>query len=71
MLKNTEKVLFIDIYIPDLSLAIEYDGKQHYSPINFFGGNDGFNIQSKRDLIKTEYCIKNYIELNLNQYHLI
>ena len=28
----------IDIYIPSLRIAIEYQGKQHYEPVEFFGG---------------------------------
>lgn len=32
----------IDIYIPSRKLGIEYQGKQHFVPIDFFGGNDKF-----------------------------
>lgn len=35
---------------------IEYDGKQHFEPIEYFGGLDGFNKTKKRDQIKNTYC---------------
>lgn len=38
-----------DIYIPELSLAIEYNGQQHYAPIEHFGGQHGFEATQQRD----------------------
>lgn len=43
--------------------AIEYDGKQHFQPIEWFGGVDGFIKTQQRDLIKNEYCLKHNISL--------
>lgn len=34
---NKKKKQHIDIYIPELKLAIEYDGKQHFKPVRFGG----------------------------------
>ena len=42
---------------------IEYQGEQHYSPIEHFGGKERFEINQLRDSIKREYCIKNNIPL--------
>ena len=42
---------------------LEYNGKQHYEPIEFFGGVDNFIIQQKRDYMKLEYCKSNQIPL--------
>ncbi len=42
---------------------IEYDGKQHFKPIDFFGGESSFKKTQRHDQIKTEYCIKNDIPL--------
>jgi very-short-patch-repair endonuclease len=39
----------IDIYIPDLKLAIEYDGPQHFISIKHFGGKKQLSIQKMRD----------------------
>lgn len=35
---------------------IEYDGKQHFEPIEFFGGIEGFEATKSRDKIKNIYC---------------
>ena len=35
---------------------IEYDGKQHFEPIEFFGGDEGFKHTQERDKIKNTYC---------------
>lgn len=37
---------------------IEYDGKQHYKPVEYFGGADTYNGVVFRDKIKNEYCAK-------------
>jgi hypothetical protein len=55
--------LRIDIYIPKYNLAIEYDGFQHFWPIEFFGGIDGFNKTRRRDITKDVYCTYNKINL--------
>lgn len=56
-------VLPFDFYLPDYNLCIEYDGIQHFKPIEYFGGEVSFNETVKRDLIKTNYCIANNIHL--------
>lgn len=60
--KNIFKLPF-DFYLPDINTCIEYDGEQHFRPIDFFGGEDGFNKRQKNDNIKTQYCIDNNIRL--------
>jgi very-short-patch-repair endonuclease len=52
-----------DFYLPNYNLCIEYDGKQHFESINFFGGNKSFILQQKRDKIKNIYCKENNIKL--------
>jgi hypothetical protein len=42
---------------------IEYDGKQHFEPIEFFGGIEGFHETKIRDQIKNEYCCSHNIPL--------
>lgn len=35
---------------------IEFDGKQHFEPTPFFGGEESFKIQKYHDMIKSAYC---------------
>ena len=58
----------IDIFIPELKLAIEYQGKQHYEPIDFFGGIEGFKRNKERDERKAILCKENNIDLIYFKY---
>ena len=42
---------------------IEYDGRQHFKAIKYFGGKENFNLTKLRDSIKTKYCEENNIPL--------
>ena len=46
----------LDIYIPEKRIGIEYQGIQHYEPVDFFGGEDGYHNQLVRDEEKKEKC---------------
>ena len=66
--KEWENPLRLDFYIPSLKLGIEYDGVQHFKPIDFKGlgkqsANKSFELQVKRDKIKNDYCKRNNIKL--------
>lgn len=64
------KPLPFDFYLNDLNIAIEFQGKQHYMPVDYFGGEKEFNNRLYLDSIKKEYCIKNnipLIEIKYNQ----
>ncbi|MDT2783126.1 DUF2726 domain-containing protein [Enterococcus asini] len=37
-------------------LLIEYDGIQHFEPVEFFGGQQGFEYRQRNDRIKDSYC---------------
>lgn len=52
-----------DIYLPEYNVCIEYDGIQHFQPVDYFGGVTSFEIIQKHDEIKSEYCNKNNIDL--------
>jgi hypothetical protein len=49
----------IDIFIKQLNIAIEYNGKKHYEPVTYFGGKDGYLKTVERDKMKKKKCIKN------------
>ena len=52
-----------DIWIPSLNVAIEYQGAQHYKPVEFFGGEDAFRMNQKRDKRKKKLCEENKVIL--------
>lgn len=52
-----------DFYLPDYNLCIEYQGKQHYQAIEFFGGDEAFKVRQFHDQIKRDYCSLNDIAL--------
>jgi hypothetical protein len=58
-----EKLLPFDFYLPKTNTCIEYDGIQHYKPINRFGGELGFKRGKINDEIKNDFCSKNKIKL--------
>lgn len=51
----------IDIYIPSRHTAIEYQGRQHYEPVAFFGGRKGQERNRERDKRKLARCKANGI----------
>lgn len=53
----------VDFYLPDLNIAIECQGKQHYEPVKSFGGEKSFNECRKRDIVKNKLCKKNNVRL--------
>lgn len=66
-LKNVN-YLYLDFYLPDLKVAIEYQGIQHYIPKNFGGttaevANEALKLQKINDNIKREYAKDNNIKL--------
>lgn len=58
-----QRVLPFDFYLPLYNICIEYDGEQHFRPVDFFGGEAGFKQRKLHDAIKTEYCKNNNIRL--------
>ena len=48
--------------------CIEFQGGQHYHPVNRFGGNKAFESLVKRDAIKKKYCEDNGIPLLIIDY---
>lgn len=59
-----KKRLPFDFYfeIDNQPYIIEYNGIQHYKPIEFFGGEEGLILRQKHDIIKKEYCNDNNIK---------
>lgn len=45
-----------DMFIHELNIAIEYNGLQHYEPVTYFGGAEGFKNTRIRDETKRRKC---------------
>ena len=56
-------LLTFDFYLPNNNTIIEYDGRQHYEPVNYFGGKESFQRQVTLDAIKNDFCKDNKINL--------
>jgi len=60
--KNIKKLKF-DFYLPEYNICIEYDGKQHFEPIEYFGGEKTYKYMKINDNTKNDYCKNNNIKL--------
>lgn len=61
---NPSGKAYIDFYLPDYNLFIEYNGEQHYiNRIHFGGKIQNFEKQQKRDEFVRLYCKNNNIRL--------
>lgn len=52
-----------DFYIPSKRTLIEFDGEQHFQPVEHFGGLKAYEQLKINDKIKNDYCEENYINL--------
>lgn len=52
----------------ELIKLIEFDGEQHYGPVDFFGGEGRYQLQLVRDRAKDEYCQAHHIFLDRISY---
>ncbi|WP_292836830.1 hypothetical protein [Microbacterium sp.] len=53
----------IDIFFADENVGVEYQGAQHSTPIEYFGGRAAFHNQRARDAKKRERCEANACRL--------
>ena len=53
----------LDLYVPSLRTAIEYQGVQHYIPVEFFGGKEALAQRQELDQTKRQLCEENRVRL--------
>lgn len=53
----------LDIYLPELKLAIEHQGEQHYRPVAAFGGDAAYVRVVERDALKRQLCQANGVDV--------
>lgn len=52
-----------DIWFPNWKIAVEYHGKQHFEPVEFFGGEEAFKKTVERDQRKIKLAKRNGVKL--------
>ena len=63
--------LKFDFYLPNYNVVIEFNGKQHYEPISFLGGEERYQNQIIQDEQKKKWCKENnigFIEIPYYEY---
>ncbi len=63
-----KKVLEFDAYLPECNTVVEYDGEQHYGPVDYFASShseavSNYEVDKIRDKIKDDYCASNGIAM--------
>lgn len=61
-LKN-KIAMTLDFYLPKQNIAIECQGKQHFVPIDCYGGEKCFSETNERDKLKLKLCNENGIKI--------
>ena len=59
--KENGRNLYYDFYLPEMNVAIEYQGEPHYVPIKHFGGENGFKKRVFNDNLKKMLSKENNI----------
>lgn len=54
---------YLDFYLPEYNIGIECQGIQHFEPIGFFGGEEGYKYAMDRDRNKHDLLIDHNIKL--------
>ena len=53
----------LDFYLPDLNIAIECQGEQHFIPVKNFGGEKRFKKRNELDILKNNLCKEHNIKM--------
>lgn len=61
--------LELDVFIPRLNIGIEYQGIQHFKPIDHWGGKESLARVIERDKNKKKLCSKNGVKLIYFYYY--
>lgn len=56
-------LLPFDFYLEDKNILIEFDGRQHFEPVEIFEGEKGFERTKRNDKIKNEFAREKGIKL--------
>ena len=53
----------LDFYLPDYDISIECQGRQHFIPVDKFGGEEGFEDTKTRDTQKKKLCEEHGVKI--------
>jgi hypothetical protein len=53
----------LDVFVPSRKLAFEYQGRQHFEPVDFFGGQESLENTARLDRLKARKCRANGVTL--------
>ncbi len=62
-LRSPKGQLSYDVFVCGRNIAFEYQGKQHFEPVDFFGGEKHFQEQVARDQLKKKLSDENGVTL--------
>ena len=65
---NSKMYVDFCVLINNQKIFIEYNGRQHYEPVEVFGGVEKFKKQQERDLLLEKYCDEHNIILLTYKY---
>ena len=66
---ETGRKLRFDFYLPDYNILIEVDGEQHFTSVEYWGGEKELEKIKIRDNIKNVYCKEKNIKLVRIKYN--
>ena len=61
--EKTKRQQFLDFYLPEFNIGIECQGKQHFEPVDIFGGQEEFLKTQERDKNKKKKCDEHGVKL--------
>lgn len=59
----SSRTLRLDFFLPDYSVAIECQGGQHFTTVEYYGGEEGLRSTQERDAQKKRLCEKHGIRI--------
>ena len=66
--KIENHTLFVDFYLPEYDLYIEYNGIQHFKVVKHFGGEERFIQQQYNDNLKKKYFKDKLLIISYNDF---
>lgn len=66
--KIEDHLLRFDFYLPELNIYIEFQGIQHFEPVEYFGGEERLTKQQEYDNLKRKYAKDKLISISYEDF---